>query len=224
LYYRWYVRLRLDKRWKLINYSYYEKYVVKKNNIFFHHIDWNISQLISFKRDVNMIQDILFLNDEDINNCIIIFFDMHHHLSFWWKRMINRDLTSNNYIHQIMNQMYIKNDVKNFNSSWMNIICRRENVRITLLSLIHESVEFSQFVRRILLSWFINVKKDDETLKNIKINIWFELTIAHRDLIAIKRSFFEFFNYHEAISYRFSSTIEIIDFDVLSNAILCRLK
>jgi hypothetical protein len=68
------------------------------------------------------------------------------------------------------------------------------------------------------------VKKDDETLKNIEIDIRFELTIVHRNLIAIKRSFSEFFNHHEAISYRFSSTIEIIDLDVLSNAILCRLK
>jgi hypothetical protein len=224
LYYRWYVKLRLDKCWKLINYSYYEKYVMKKDNIFFRHIDQNTSQLISFERDVNMIQDILSLNDEDINNCIVIFFDMHHHLSFWWKRMINRVLTSNNYIHQIIDQMYIKNDVKNFNSSWMNNICKRENVRITLLSLFHESVKFTQFIRRILLSWFVNVKKDDETLKNIEIDIWFELTIAHRDLIAIKRSFFEFFNHHEAISYRFSSTVIITDLDALSNAILCRLK
>jgi hypothetical protein len=122
LYYRWYVRLRFDKCWKLINYSYYEKYVMKKNSIFFRHIDQNISQLISFERNVNMIQDILSLNDEDISNCIIILFDKHHHLSFWWKRMISRDLTSNNYIHQIIDQMYIKNDVKNFNSSWTNII------------------------------------------------------------------------------------------------------
>jgi hypothetical protein len=180
--------------------------------------------LISFKRDVNMIQDILSLNDEDINNCIVIFFKMHHHLSFWWKRMINRDLTSNNYVHQIIDQMYIKKNVQNFNSSWMNIICRRENVRITLLLLFHENVELTQFIRRILLSWFVNVKKDDETLKNIEINIWFELTIVHRDLIAIKRSFSEFFNHHETISYRFSSTVKIIDLDALSDAILCRLK
>ncbi len=224
LYYWWYVRLRFDKCWKLISYFYYEKYVMKKDNIFFRHIDQNISQLISFERDVNMIQNILSLNDENISNCIVILFDMHHHLSFWWKRMINRDLTSNNYIHQIIDQMYIKNDVKNFNSSWTNIICRRENVRITLFSLSHESVELTQFIRRMLLSWVVNVKEDDETLKNIEIDIWFELEIAHRDLIAIKRSFSEFFKHHEAISYRFSSTIKTTDLDVLSNAILCRLK
>ncbi len=224
LYYRWYVKLRFDKCWKLINYSYYEKYVMKKNNIFFRHIDQNISQLISFERDVNMIQDILSLNDEDINNCIIILFEMYHHLSFWWERMINRDLTSNNYVHQIIDQMYIKKNVQNFNSSWTNIICRRENVRITLFLLFHESVELTQFIRRMLLSWFVNVKENDETLKNIEINIWFELTIAHRDLIAVKRSSSEFFNHHETISYRFSSTVEIIDLDALSNAILCRLK
>jgi hypothetical protein len=164
------------------------------------------------------------LNDEDISNCIVILFDMHHHLSFWWKRMINRDLTSNNYIHQIIDQMYIKNDVKNFNSSWTNIICRRENVRITLFSLSHESVELTQFTRRMLLSWFVNVKKNDETLKIIEIDIWFELAIAHRDLIAVRRSFSEFFNHHEAISYRFSSTVEITDLDVLSNAIFYRLR
>jgi hypothetical protein len=197
---------------------------MKKDSIFFRHIDQNISQLISFERDVNMIQDILSLNDEDINNCIVIFFKMHHHLSFWWKRMINRDLTSNNYVHQIIDQMYIKKDVQNFNSSWTNIIYKRENVRITLFLLFHENVELTQFIRRMLLSWFVNVKKNDETLKNIEIDIWFELTIVHRDLIAIKYSSSEFFNHHEAISYRFSSTIEIIDLDVLSNAILCRLR
>jgi hypothetical protein len=224
LYYRWYVKLRFDKCWKLINSFYYEKYIMRKDNIFFRHIDQNISQLISFERDVNMIQDILSLNDENINNCIVILFDMHHHLSFWWKRMINRDLTSNNYIHQIIDQIYIKNDVKNFNSSWTNIVCRRENVRITLLSLFYESVELTQFIRRMLLSWFVNVKKNDETLKNIKIDIWFELIIVHRDLIAIKRLSSEFFNHHEAISYRFSWTIKIIDFDALLNAIFCRLK
>jgi hypothetical protein len=48
LYYRWYVKLQFDKCWKLINYLYYEKYVMQKNNIFFRHIDQNISQLISF--------------------------------------------------------------------------------------------------------------------------------------------------------------------------------
>ncbi len=117
-----------------------------------------------------------------------------------------------------------KKNVKNFSSSWTNIICKRENIRITLFLLFHENVELTQFIWRMLLSWFVNVKKNDETLKNIEINIWFELTIVHRDLIAIKRSFSEFFNYHEAISYRFSSTVEIIDFDALSNAILCRLK
>jgi hypothetical protein len=120
--------------------------------------------------------------------------------------------------------MYIKKNAQNFNSSWTNIICRRENVRITLLLLFHESVEFTQFIRRMLLSWFVNVKKNDETLKNIEINIWFELTIAHRDLIAIRRSSSKFFNFYEAISYRFSSTVEIIDLDVLSNAIFCRLR
>ncbi len=120
--------------------------------------------------------------------------------------------------------MYIKKNVQNFNSSWTNIICKHENVRIILFLLFHESVEFTQFIRRMLLSWFVNVKKNDETLKNIEIDIWFELAIAHRDLIVIKRLFFEFFNHHEAISYRFSSTIEITDFDVLSNAILCRLR
>jgi hypothetical protein len=120
--------------------------------------------------------------------------------------------------------MYIKNNVKNFHSSWTNIIYKRKNVRITLFSLSHESVELTQFIRRMLLSWFVNVKENNKMLKNIEIDIWFELTNAHRDLIAIKRSFSEFFNHHEAISYRFSSTIEIIDFDVLSNAIFCRLK
>jgi hypothetical protein len=58
------------------------KNMSKKDNIFFRHIDQNISQLISFKRNVNMIQDILSLNDEDINNCIVILFNMHHYLSF----------------------------------------------------------------------------------------------------------------------------------------------
>jgi hypothetical protein len=79
----------------------------------------------------------------------------------------------------------------------------------SLFSLFHENVELTRFIRRMLLSWLINMKKNDETLKNIKIDIWFKLIIVHRDLITIKRSFSEFFNHYEMISYRFLSTVEI---------------
>jgi hypothetical protein len=68
------------ENWSIIHIT---KNMSWKKKIFFRHIDQNISQLISFEHDVNMIQDILSLNDENISNYIVIFFDMHYHLSFW---------------------------------------------------------------------------------------------------------------------------------------------
>ncbi len=224
LYYRLYVELRLNKSWRFVNYSYYEKYVINDDNIFFRHINQNISQLIFFDRDVNMIQEILFLNDEDLNNCTQIFLSMHNHLSIWWKRVVDRNQTSNNYIHQIIDQMYTKKNVENFNSKWIDVICKRENVRIILFSLSHESAKFARSTRRILLLWFVLMKEDDEILKNIETSIWFELSIAHCDFTTFRRSSSRFVNRHELISYRFFLAIKVTDLNVLLNALICRIR
>ncbi len=224
LYYRLYVELRSNKNWRLVNYSYYEKYVINDDNIFFRHINQNILQLIFFDRDVNMIQETLFLNDEDFSNCTRILSSMHNHLSIWWKRIVDCNQASNNYIHQITDQMYTKKNAENFNSKWIDVICKRENVRITLFSLSHESAKLARSTRRILLFWFVLMKEDDEILKNIEMSIWFELSIAHRDFTTSKRSSSRFINCHELISYRFSFAIEVTDLNALLNALICRIR
>jgi hypothetical protein len=81
VYYRIYIALRSDHVWRLINYSYYIKNAQVSDNIEFRHIDQNISQLQFTKRDRNMIQDNVSLDDEDAENCIIILIEMHKHLA-----------------------------------------------------------------------------------------------------------------------------------------------
>jgi hypothetical protein len=55
VYYVYYIALRPDGVWRLINYSYYTKYALLGNNTFFRHIDINIPRLFESRRDEYMI-------------------------------------------------------------------------------------------------------------------------------------------------------------------------
>ncbi len=81
---------------------------MSKDNIFFRHIDQNVSQSIFIERKVNMIQEIVFLNDENTSNYIIILTDLHKHLTKWWKRVEKRNLTSDDDIVTLSSRVRVR--------------------------------------------------------------------------------------------------------------------
>jgi hypothetical protein len=171
-----------------------------------------------------MIQDSMSLDDEDAENCTVILTEMHRHLNEWWKRVSDRELDTNEFVHRIISVMFTSNDASHFEIDWSNVVCRRKDVRITLSSLSHESRDSCTVVRRIMLSWFLKMSTNDETLKNVKVETWSELFACHRDLISSARSSSDFVNHYEIILYRFSAAVELTELEVLSDALICRSR
>jgi hypothetical protein len=120
--------------------------------------------------------------------------------------------------------MFTSDDTSHFEIDWSNVVYRRRNVRIILSSLSHESRDSCTTVRRIMLSWFLKVSTDDETLKNVKAQTWSELFACHRDLISSARSSSDFVNHYEIILYRFSAAVELTELRVLSDALIYRSR
>jgi hypothetical protein len=171
-----------------------------------------------------MIQDSVSLDDENAENCTVILIEMHRHLAKWWKRISDRELDTNEFVHRIISAMFTSDDADHFEIDWSNVVCRRKDVRITLSSLSHESRDSCTTVRRIMLSWFLKMSTDNETLKNVKVETWSELFACHKDLILSARSSSDFVNHYEIIFYRFSAAVELTELEILSDALICRSR
>jgi hypothetical protein len=149
---------------------------------------------------------------------------MHKHLTEWWKRVSDRELDTNEFVHRIISVMFTLNDASHFEIDWSNVVCKRKNIRIILSSLSHESRDFCTTVRRIMLSWFLKMSTDDETLKNVKVETWLELFACHKDLILSARSSSDFVNHYKIIFYRFFVAVELTELEILSNALIYRSR
>jgi hypothetical protein len=222
LYYRQYCDLRLDEHWRLLSYFYYIKYAKSRDRTAFRHINQNISFLLTIEREANMIQNSLSLNDKNVNNCIIILSEMHKHLISWWERVTIRKLTTDEWVHRMIDFVFIKQNAENFDTSWTNVLEWREDIRVTLSTLLYKTNESIISIRRTMLSWYVDILNDHELIKNMKIETWIKLIATHRDLIVVRTFSFDLLNKYDAISYRFSTAMKVIDLESLSNALIER--
>ena len=117
--------------------------------------------------------------------------------------------------------MWTKNDVRHFNTDWFDVVYKRKNVKIIKFKISHKFIDSCTTVRRTMLSWFVKLSDDHETLKNAKSDTWNKFAIAHRDLIVAFRNLFNFSFHYKNILYRFFAIVKFTNFDFLSNALIC---
>ena len=117
--------------------------------------------------------------------------------------------------------MWTKNDVRHFNTDWSDVVCKRKNVKIIKFEISHKFIDSCTTVRWTMLSWFVKLFDNYETLKNAKSDTWNEFTIAYRDLIVTFRNLFNFSFHYKNILYRFFAIVKFTNFDFLSNALIC---
>jgi hypothetical protein len=67
--------------------------------------------LLSSEREVDLIQETIFLSDKDSSNCTVILLDKHRYLAAWLDQVDAWELASDDYIHRITHRMYSKNNV-----------------------------------------------------------------------------------------------------------------
>jgi hypothetical protein len=171
-----------------------------------------------------MIQNSLSLNDENVNNCIIILLEMHKHLTSWWERVTIKELTTDEWVHKVIDFMFIKQNAENFNTSWTYVLERRKDIRVILSTLSHETNESIISIRRTMLSWYVDILNDHELIENKKIETWIKLIATYRDLIVVRTFSFDFFNKYNAISYKFSTAMKMINLESLSDALVERKR
>jgi len=75
-----YVELRLNRNCRLINYSYYIKYVNEDDNILFLHINLNVLKFLKIDRSKSVIQSLISLNDKSKEDDIVIIKDFYKHI------------------------------------------------------------------------------------------------------------------------------------------------
>ena len=68
---------RSNRNYQLINYFYYIKFASKKDNTFFRHININVLRYLKSDRKKNIIQKLIFLNDEIENDCTMMIKEFH---------------------------------------------------------------------------------------------------------------------------------------------------
>ena len=104
-YWMLYANLRSNRNLRLVSYSYYAKYARENDNIFFKHIDMNVSKFLVDDHEDNIIQKSISLNDENEKFCTIIVSSFHKIIHEWWLNVVNQDdelkVASNACIHSL---------------------------------------------------------------------------------------------------------------------------
>ena len=75
-----YVCLRFDENLRLMNYSYYAKFAIFDESIYFRHIDMNVSKYLKNDHDEMIIQKSVSLNDENENECTELILEFQKHV------------------------------------------------------------------------------------------------------------------------------------------------
>jgi hypothetical protein len=94
-----------------------------------------------------------------------------------------RELTTDEWVHRVIDFMFTKQNAENFDTSWTDVLERREDIRVTLSTLLHETNESIISIKRTMLSWYVDILNDHELIENMRIETWIELIATHRDLI-----------------------------------------
>ncbi len=77
-------------------------------------------------------------------------------------------------------------------------------------------------VWKIVLSWFMKMCKDEETFNNKKSDKWSDLMMIHANQTAMFLIFFELVNHFESISYKFSSSTQLVLISSVSQVLICQ--
>ena len=142
------------------------------------------------------------------NDCMKIVFEFHKHVKKWWSKICVHNKTINEPVHNIKKMWLFEND--DLYDDFQSMPCKRGNIQITKSEIFHEStVHVNNKIQRIVLFWFVNIKKNHEILNNIELEIWNKFNVYYIAQIVLFFTSFEFFNWFEVIPYKFSFFIHL---------------
>jgi len=117
----------------------------------------------------------------------------------------------------------MKKNITKYKTDFMSQSCHKDQIHISLLHLLYEAQSVKD-IRKIILSWYIDVIINHETLNIFEFNMWSELSTAHQNLISESLLSFFLHNFFETSSYSFFTVIHIIDLEFISDVLVERLQ
>jgi len=178
------VAARPDLNWRLISFPYYTKYAMKGDATRFKHIDINIRELLKSGRGVNIVQTAISFDDEFEDGCTIVVPGFHRHIGEWWGKVEGRGKSRNGLV-QSVEDLYLKEDEEIY-GSFVPVVCKRGDIRMTLASIIHGSTGGCVRRRRVVHPWLVGVDSNHDGLDMRESVSWEEVSRAHRNMWAMK--------------------------------------
>jgi len=178
------VTARADGNWRLVSFSYYTKYAMSGDSTGFKHIDINIGELLKSGRGGSTVQTAISLDDEFSDGCTIVVPGFHHHIGEWWGKVEVRGKGRKGLV-QSVEDLYWKED-EGMYESFVPVVCKQRDIRMTLASMIHGSTGGCVRRRRVVHLWLVGLDSDHGGLEIEESESWSEVSQAHRDMRAMK--------------------------------------
>jgi len=149
---------------------------------------------------------------------------MQHHLNNWWKdvwwRLAKKEKkSSDELIHWIIYNKWTKKDIQKYKTDFVSQSCCCEEVRVSLLHLLHRA-QTVQRTQQIILFWYVRISENHETLNISEFETWSQLLSAHCDLVFGSSLFFALHNMFDASFYSFSAAVQLTDLSSISDALI----
>ncbi len=207
----WTLYICLQSNWKihLVFYFYYAKYAQINDATYFKHINMNISKYIKSDHEANIIQDSVSLDDENTHECTKLVSDFHNHIIDWWVNVYFHEQVTNDHIHDL-EKLWISDDILIYDD-FVSVSCWRDDVQVIRSEISHKlTSDYDETVQKIVLSWFMKMCKDEETLNNEESNKWSNLMMTYTNQTVMFLTLFKLVNHFKSISYKFSSSTQLI--------------
>lgn len=178
------VAARPDKNWRLVSFPYYTKYAMDGDRTGFKHIDVNVQKLLKSGRGENTVQTAISLDDEFEDGCTLVVPGFQRHIGEWWGKVECRGKVKGGLV-QGVEDIYSKEDEEMY-GSFVPVVCKRGDIRMTLASVIHGSTRACVRRRRVVHPWLVGVDSDHDGLDMEESGSWEEVSRANRDMLAMR--------------------------------------
>lgn len=220
-YWLFYACLRFDKNIRLIIYSYYAKYFQSEDYIFFRHIDMNVTNFFKNDHDDNIIQGLIFLSDENFDECIEIVLEFYHKIADWWKNVEAQCKFTNEFVIDL-EKIWLKKNNEKYNV-FVFVSCARDVVRMIRFDISHGSTVIkNEKIKKTILLWFVKVRDNEINVDNEKFDQWINLIQFHFNHEVLKLISSNLDNCYGAISYRFSLFTQVNLQSFINNILICK--
>ena len=128
----------------------------------------------------------------------------------------------NDHIHDLKN-IWLKENVIKYDD-FIFVFCQQDEVHVMRSEILHKSTHNNDDIKcKIILSWFVAVSQNDQTLNNEKFDKWRNIARVYATQKVINLTLSDLINRFKLILYRFSASTQLYLNSLISQTLICRI-